>query len=244
MNINYNQSNIEFKKGTVILAGAGPGAIKFLTLKLRFALSQADVVIYDALVNKEILKFCKKQTKLIFAGKIKEKKACTQSEINEWLLKYSKLNKKVLRLKGGDISFFSRGSQEINYLKNNKVKVNVFSGITSSQAAAEISNSSFFNKSRVCNFITGHKKIKKLTRPINYNFICKNGGKIFIYMGVSQAKEIITNLLICGLKENEKVTIVYKASLKSEKLLYSNLGECYDLIKKEKIKSPAIIIIR
>ena len=70
MNINYNQSNIEFKKGTVILAGAGPGAIKFLTLKLRFALSQADVVIYDALVNKEILKFCKKQTKLIFAGKI------------------------------------------------------------------------------------------------------------------------------------------------------------------------------
>ena len=67
-----------------------------------------------------------------------KKKACTQSEINEWLLKYSKLNKKVLRLKGGDVSFFSRGSQEFNYLKSNKVQVNVFSGITSSQAAAEI----------------------------------------------------------------------------------------------------------
>ena len=63
-------------------------------------------------------------------------------------------------------------------------------------------------------------------------------------MGVSQAQEIISNLLTSGLKENEKVTIVYKASLKSEKLFYSNLGECYSLIKKEKIKSPAIIIIR
>ena len=146
MNINYNQSNIEFKKGTVILAGAGPGAIKFITLKLRFALSQADVDIYDALVNKEILKFFKKKTKLIFVVKIKEKKACTQSEINEWLLKYSKLNKKVLRLKGVDVSFFSRGSHEFNYLKSNKVQVNVFSGITSSQAAAEISNSSFLTK--------------------------------------------------------------------------------------------------
>ena len=73
MNINIKQFSIEFKKGTVILAGAGPGSINLITLKLKNVLKQADVIIYDALVNKEILKFSKKSVKLIYAGKIKEK---------------------------------------------------------------------------------------------------------------------------------------------------------------------------
>ena len=115
MKINFNQSNIKFKKGTVILASAGPGDPNLITLKLKYIITLADVVIFDALVNKKILNLCKPNVKLIYAGKLKERKACTQSEINEWLLKYSKKNKKVLRLKGGDVSFFSRVSQEINF---------------------------------------------------------------------------------------------------------------------------------
>ena len=115
MNINYKQSNIKFNKGTVALASAGPGAKKLLTLNVKFLISSADVIIYDALVNRSILNFAKNTTILIYAGKTKDGKSCTQNQINSWLLKFSKEKKRVLRLKSGDISFFSRISQEVNF---------------------------------------------------------------------------------------------------------------------------------
>ena len=244
MNINFNQSNIKFKKGTVILASAGPGDPNLITLKLKYIISLADVVIFDALVNKKILNLCKPKVKLIYAGKIKERKACTQSEINEWLLKYSKKKKKVLRLKGGDVSFFSRVSQEINFLKKNKIKTEIFSGITSSQASLQKAQSNFFNKSNFCNLITGHKIIIKKNKEVNYSQICENRGKIIIYMGVGQISMIVSKLIMNGINENEKVTIIENASTQSEKLFFTTLKKCPTFIKKKNINSPSIIIIR
>ena len=232
MNINFNQSNIKFKKGTVILAGAGPGNPSLITLKLKYIISLADVVIFDALVNKKILELCKPNVKLIYAGKIKERKACTQSEINEWLLKYSQKKKKVLRLKGGDVSFFSRVSQEINFLKKNKIKTEIFSGITSSQASLQKAQSNFFNKSNFCNLITGHKIIIKKNKEVNYSQICENRGKIIIYMGVGQISMIVSKLILNGINENEKVTIIENASTQSEKLFFTTLKKCSTFIKK------------
>ena len=244
MNINFNQSNIKFKKGTVILAGAGPGNPSLITLKLKYIISLADVVIFDALVNKKILELCKPSVKLIYAGKIKERKACTQSEINEWLLKYSQKKKKVLRLKGGDVSFFSRVSQEINFLKKNKIKTEIFSGITSSQASLQKAQSNFFNKSNFCNLITGHKIIIKKNKEVSYSQICENRGKIIIYMGVGQISMIVSKLIMNGINENEKVTIIENASTQSEKLFFTTLKKCPTFIKKKNINSPSIIIIR
>ena len=244
MNLNFNQSNIKFKKGTVILAGAGPGNPSLITLKLKYIINLADVVIFDALVNKKILELCKPNVKLIYAGKLKERKACTQTEINEWLLKYSKKNKKVLRLKGGDVSFFSRASQEINFLKKNKIKTEILSGITSSQASLKSAGLNFFNKSNFCNFMTGHKIIVKKNKEVNYDQICKNKGKIIIYMGVGQINLIISNLIANGINKNEKVTIVENASFKSERLFFTTLKNCPMFIKRNNINSPSIIIIR
>ena len=120
----------------------------------------------------------------------------------------------------------------------------VFSGITSSQASIQNSNSFFFNKTRICNLITGHRNIKGRGKPIDYNLISQNGGKIIIYMGVGQSNEIVLNLLNNGIKKNEKVTLVYNATLMSQRLFYTNLGECGDLVRNKRIKSPVIIIIR
>ena len=97
-----------------------------ITLKLKYILQHAEVVIYDALVNKSILNYCNEKTLLIYAGKTK-KRSCSQLEINQLLVKYAKLGKRVLRLKGGDASFFSRASQEVEFLKKNKIKFNIFS---------------------------------------------------------------------------------------------------------------------
>ena len=99
MDIDYSPNNINFKGGTVIIAGAGPGDLKLLTLKTLIAIKSADILIYDSLVNKEVLNYSKKDSKKIFAGKTKTNKACSQEDINYWLVKFAKMNKRVLRLK-------------------------------------------------------------------------------------------------------------------------------------------------
>ena len=240
---NYKPVKIEFEDGSVIIAGAGPGSVKLLTYKVLNALMIADVIIYDALVNKEVLKFCKKKAKLIFAGKLKDKKACTQNEINLWLVQHAKAGKKVLRLKGGDPSFFSRVSQESEYLEKHKIKFRIFSGITASQESIKKINSNFFNNSNVCNLITGHRSINYPNIDINYKSICSNSGKIIIYMGISQIEKIIQKLIEHGKKKDTTVSIICNASLRKEKIWESKLRDLNELIKKEKIKSPAIIVV-
>ena len=243
MQIYSKESIIDFKRGTVILAGAGPGSLKQVTLKVYKSIQEADVIIYDALVNTELLKFSKKKAELQFGGKTKTKKSCSQSDINEWLLFYAKNSKRVLRLKGGDTSFFSRGSQEIKFLKNHGIKYKIFTGITSSQLAVKNAGIKFFNHKGVCNFITGHRKIIEKSVSNNFKDIYKNGGKIIIYMGVSQIKEIISNLKKLGISKNKEVIIVSNASLSNEKVYFSNISEINSAILKNKITPPSIIII-
>ena len=243
MKLNYKYSNIKFEKNTVIIAGAGPGSKKLITLELKYILKLADVVLYDALVNKSILEECNEKVLLIYAGKTK-KKSCTQTEINELLVKYAKKGKRVLRLKGGDVSFFSRAGQEVKFLKKNKVNFRVISAVTSSQASISQTSENFFNKKRFCNFITGHKKINSNSKDVDYYNVIKNKGKIFIYMGISQIEKISKNLQKNQVSPKERVSIIKNASLKNQKIYTTNLKNCGAFIKKNKITSPAIIIIR
>ena len=243
MKLNYKYSNIKFEKNTVILAGAGPGSKKLITLELKYILRLADVIVYDALVNKSILEECNEKVLLIYAGKTK-KKSCTQTEINELLVKYAKKGKRVLRLKGGDVSFFSRAGQEVKFLKKNKVNFRVISAVTSSQASISQTSENFFNKKRFCNFITGHKKINSNSKDVDYYNVIKNKGKIFIYMGISQIEKISKNLQKNQVSLKERVSIIKNASLKNQKIYTTNLKNCGAFIKKNKITSPAIIIIR
>ncbi len=245
MNINYKQSNINFKKGSVIFGGAGPGSLELISLKLKYILKKADIVIFDALVNKKILDFCRKKVKLIYAGKLKEKKSCTQAEINQWLVKFARAKKRVLRLKGGDISFFSRGSQEINFLKENGINFKIFSGITSSQTSIKSTVQSFFNYSGICNLITGHRRINTNSdNKIDYSFLTKCNGRIIIYMGISQIRNISKNLMNHGMKKNEMVTLITDSSLNSQRIFQTNLLDCPKFISENSINSPAIIIIK
>ncbi len=243
MNLNYSVNNINFKEGTVIIAGAGPGNIKLVTIKTILAIKSADVIIYDSLINKLLLEYCKKNVKLIFAGKTSTNRACSQEDINEWLVKYAKKNKKVLRLKGGDVSFFSRGSQEISFLKKNKVKFKIFTGITSAQAALkEIEEK--VNKKRLClNFITGHKQIKTKSKKINYKYLINTKGMILVYMGVSQIESIKKNLIKSGMRKSTEVSIISNASLENQKIYNTKLKNVVNFFKDKEVKPPSIIII-
>ena len=92
--------------------------------------------------------------------------------------------------------------------------------------------------------MTGHKIIIKKNKEVNYGQICKNKGKIIIYMGVSQISLIVAKLISNGINENAKVTLIQNASMKSEKLFFTSLKKCPMFIKKNNVKSPSIIVIR
>ena len=188
MILNYSHSNIKFEKNTVIIAGAGPGSKKLVTLKLRFILKLADVIIYDALVNKLILKDCKEKVLLIYAGKTK-KNSCTQSEINHLMVKYAKLGKKVLRLKGGDVSFFSRASQEVQFLKKNKIKFKVFTAITSLKLQLVRLIDYFLIKKEPVIFLLGIKKLIRVLKKLTTQILVKIKVKFLSIWGLVRLKK-------------------------------------------------------
>src|SRR5262249_35893630 len=99
-------------KGTVYLVGAGPGDAGLLTLRGAELLKRADVVVYDALVNKELLRLAPKMAEIIYGGKRSKEHAIPQDELNALLIKKATEGKKVVRLKGGDPYIFGRGGEE------------------------------------------------------------------------------------------------------------------------------------
>ena len=132
------KSNQLFNDVSVILAGAGPGNINYLTINVFYAIKEADVIIYDGLVGKKIIECARKECNLILASKSFQNKVCTQEQIISWMIKFSKEKKKVLRLKGGDPFVFGRGAGEIEALQMNKIPFKVFLGMTTSQCAINI----------------------------------------------------------------------------------------------------------
>ena len=118
-------------KGRLTVVGAGPGDIELITLKAIKALENADVVLYDALVNKELLEYAK-NAELIFVGKRKGCYAYQQEQINELIISRAKSHGNVVRLKGGDPFVFGRGSEEMEYAASFGLEVAMVPGISSS----------------------------------------------------------------------------------------------------------------
>src|ERR1043166_6279688 len=124
------------KSGTVYLVGAGPGDAGLLTLRGAELLSRADVVVYDALVNRELLRLAPKSAEIIYGGKRSREHAIAQDELNALLIKKAKEGKTVVRLKGGDPYIFGRGGEEAEEIQAAGLKFEVVPGVSSITAAA------------------------------------------------------------------------------------------------------------
>src|SRR5580704_14032916 len=122
-------------KGTVYLVGAGPGNAGLLTLRGAELLGRAEVVVYDALVNKDLLRMAPKTAEIIYAGKRSKDHAIPQDELNELLVAKARAGKTVVRLKGGDPFVFGRGGEEAEQLAAAKINFEVIPGISSAVAA-------------------------------------------------------------------------------------------------------------
>lgn len=149
----------EIMTGKVILVGAGPGDPELITIKGLKAIKEADVVVYDDLISKELLNYAKKDAELIYVGKRKGKHSFKQEEINKILVEKAKEGKLVVRLKGGDPFVFGRGGEEILELKKHNIPYEVIPGITSAIAVPEVAGIPVTHRKVATSFtvVTGHE---------------------------------------------------------------------------------------
>lgn len=235
--------------GKVYLVGAGPGKPDLITVRGANILKQADVVIYDYLVNKKILENVREEAELICCSKLGKKKhldssSICQTKINNLLVKKVKQGKNVIRLKSGDPGIFSRLSQELEILAKNKIEFEIVPGVTAASAAACFSGVALTDRKYAssCVFVTGREDLKKKTSFVDWGAIAKEG-VIVLYMAVENLAEITGKLLKTGKNRNVPVVVVQNISLVNQKSIVGNLGNIVSKAKNAKLKPPAIIII-
>lgn len=207
----------------VYLVGAGPGDIELFTLKAINILKKADVILYDALVNPEFTQFCKKDAIKIDVGKRKGKHLKNQEEINELLIKYAKMNKEVVRLKGGTPFVFGRGYEEVKALKQIGITPKIISGVSSTTSVPE----SFMIPSIDRSFSDSYRTITGHDLNIFNEIITSHHERenLIIMMGAHKAKQIVQSLLKKQFPKNTPIAYLSKGTTKDEKCIISTLEE-------------------
>lgn len=229
----------------IFLVGAGPGDLELLTLKAVKILKEADVILYDALVNPEVFQFCKDNVKKINVGKRKGKHVKQQEEINHLLIEYAKAHKNVVRLKGGTPFVFGRGYEEVRAVKETGFEVEVISGVSSTTAVPEsfmlpLIDRKFNDSYRT---ITGHD-IKVFDEIVVKYHEREN---LIIMMGVYNLKAIVTSLLNKGFPKDLPLAILSKGTtLEASEIVLDleTISKEKDLFFEEiKKLTPAIIFV-
>ncbi|MCF6304967.1 MAG: uroporphyrinogen-III C-methyltransferase [Rhodobacteraceae bacterium] len=235
----------KFAKGSVWLVGAGPGDPGLLTLHAVEALKQADVIIYDALVNDIVLDWAKPDAQQICAGKRGGKPSPKQDEITAMLIDFAKAGKRVLRLKGGDPFVFGRGAEEAAELAAANIPFRIIPGITAGiggLAYAGIPVTSKDVNSSVI-FLTGHDKNGLAPDAIDWNAVAKAAGMIVMYMATRNIAEISAALIAGGRPASDPVAVVKNATLPEMEVLETTLETAAADIASSGVGSPAIICV-
>lgn len=224
------------------LVGAGPGDAELLTIKGLNALKTANVVLYDALVNKEILNFAPKDALKVYVGKRKGHHGYTQEQINALIVDFTFTHGHVVRLKGGDSFVFGRGLEEINHAKTFNVETGVIPGISSAIGVPALSGISVTHRGTSESFwvITGTTKENRLSQDILS--AAKTNATIVVLMGLSKLREI-TEVFIAEGKENMAIAIIQNGSLPNQKIAFGTIDTIVEIAEHENIKAPAIIVI-
>ena len=227
--------------GKVYLVGAGPGDPELLTVKAYKILQKADVILYDRLINPEILFLAKPTCELIYVGKEDGKHILEQEKINFLLYDYAKNNDIVVRLKGGDPFVFGRGGEEAHFLAEKGIPFEVIPGITSAISVPAYAGVPVTHRGIASSFavITGHGH-KGQFPDINWEALAGIDTLVFL-MGVANRQKIAENLIKAGRNPDEPVIFIEKGTTKEQKSIVSTLKEVAE--GKTTVYSPAIFLI-
>ena len=230
--------------GKVWLVGAGAGDIGLLTRKGMEVLSEAEVVVFDALVSLELLALLPNHAEMINAGKRSSNHLIPQEEINQILLKKAKEGKRVVRLKGGDPFVFGRGGEELELLAKEQIPFEVVPGITSSISVPAYNGIPVTHRDFTSSFhvITGHKK-KDGALDINFEALVQLHATLVFLMGVSALETICNRLIEAGMNPDMPAAILEKGTTCHQKRVVATVSTLKEEADRKKIKSPAIIVV-
>ncbi len=229
--------NIPFEANTIYLVGAGSGNPKYLTLEAHSILSQAEIILYDT--NLKPLCDLYSQAKSEPVGKRKGIHEKKQSEINELIVQYAREGKRVVRLKGGDVSFFARSSEEIQVLQKNGFQIKLVMGISSPQLLAEALGESLTHRdlTRSISFYSGYwdKTIPRVSLP--------NTDAHIIFMGLGDIESIVQLLLETGKLPETSFIAASNLGRANQRILKTILSNAIEEVRKAKLESPTLIAI-
>jgi len=230
-----------YKEPKLTVVGAGPGDVELITLKGIKALRNADIVLYDALVDIELLEYAP-QAEQIFVGKRRGCYSYQQEQINELIVSRAKSNGHVVRLKGGDPFVFGRGSEEMEYAAQHGLEVALVPGISSCLSVPAAQNIPVTKRGSSESFwvITGTTKEHKLSNDIR--LAAKSSATVVILMGMSKLSQIVALFKNEG-KYETPIAIIQNGTRADEKVGVGTIASIEKEVERQELANPAIIII-
>jgi uroporphyrin-III C-methyltransferase len=234
-----------FEPGWVWLVGAGPGDPGLLTLHALNALKQADVVIYDALVDKAVLDHARPGALIEYAGKRGGKPSPKQRDISLKLVAMARAGKRVCRLKGGDPFVFGRGGEEALALVEAGIPFRVVPGISAGIGGLAYAGIPMTHRdlNHSVTFLTGHDQSGLTPSSIDWQGVARGAPVIVMYMAVKHLGHIAASLIMGGRKMSEPVAIVSHATTEAQQVLETTLGEAAADLSASGLEPPAVIVV-
>ncbi len=232
------------KSAKVYLVGAGPGDKGLITAKGIDCIKKADVIIYDRLVNKDLLKYRKKESEIIYVGKKSSNHILPQEEINQTILDKAKEGLLVVRLKGGDPYVFGRGGEEAESLYNENIDFEIVPGVTSAIAGLAYAGIPVTHRDFASSFhvVTGHAK-KDDSLNINWKALAEEKGTVIFLMGIGNIAHISEKLIANGRRADTPVAFVSWATRHNQKTLLTSLDRAEEVVKSGQISAPALFVV-
>ncbi|MFC3197428.1 uroporphyrinogen-III C-methyltransferase [Parapedobacter deserti] len=242
MKHNSKQSTAMKRYSRITLVGAGPGDADLISLKGLKALSTADVILYDALVNETLLEYAPKEALRIFVGKRANHHTYRQHQINEMLVSYARSNGHVVRLKGGDPFVFGRGGEELEYASEHGIRTDVVPGISSSIALSGLQGIPLTYRGVSESFwvITGATTAGVVSKDI-YT-AAKTDATVVVLMGMNKLTEI-AQVYLQGGRGELPVAIIQNGSMPDEKIVLGTMATIVANASEQRISAPAVIVI-
>ena len=235
----------EFLPGWVWMVGGGPGDPGLVTLHALNALQQADIIIYDALVDQSLLRWTRAHAKVEYAGKRGGKPSPKQRDISHRLIELSRQHKRVLRLKGGDPFVFGRGGEEAQTLVQAGTKLRIIPGISAGIGGLAYAGIPVTHRdvNQSVTFLSGHDRTGLMPSAIDWHAVSKGSQVIVMYMAIKHMPDICEKLLAAGRDPNEPVAVVKNATRADMQVLETTLTKAHDDITRSGIGAPAIVCI-
>jgi uroporphyrinogen III methyltransferase/synthase len=232
-------------KGTVYLVGAGPGDAGLLTLRGAELLHRADVVIYDLLVNTDLLRFAPSTAELISRGSRGTAEALSQEQLNALIISKASEGKCVVRLKGGDPYIFGRGGEEAEGLAAAHIPFEVVPGVSSIVAAPNYAGIPLTHREHCSTFtvLTGHEDPEKQDSNLDFKELARIPGTKIILMGLKRLRELTETLIANGMSKETPVAIVRQGTTGAQQSIEGTLANIAEVASAKKISAPAITVI-